>query len=86
MCVVSNIGDYYRPRFPDLDKLAPFPHAGLPGPPLTDEQVKAIQKLIDAARVADKAMGDANCEDPDKTAWMADIEERVKRLEGSEGL
>lgn len=87
MCVVSNIGDYYRPnRWPPFDDLTPKWPA-LPSPPRPDpndwtaEQIRKFLDLIKQAREFDKAIGDVDCEDPNKTAWMKDIEERLKKLE-----
>lgn len=87
MCVVSNIGDYYRPnRWPPF--YGPTPQwPSPPSPPRpnpndwTAEQIRKFLDLIKQAREFDKSIGDVDCEDPIKTAWMKDIEERLTKLE-----
>jgi hypothetical protein len=39
------------------------------------------KKLIEDAKKIDEKLGEPNCEDPAKTAWMKEIEDRLKRLE-----
>jgi hypothetical protein len=71
------IGDYYRPR-------SPFDCFPLPEkPPLDWDETKMrkLRELMDKAREMDDLMGEPQCEDPNKTAWMREIEERLKKLE-----
>lgn len=85
MCVVSNIGEYYKPHWgiepaPALLGVPAFPSYPQ-RPDWTEERIRKLRELIDKAREMDALMGELDCEDPEKTAWMQQIEERLKRLE-----
>lgn len=78
MCVYSAISEWGRNTF--------NPHA-FPQvvPPttvnITMEQWKEYLKLLEAAKKFDDATGQPNCESEDKTAWMKEVEDRLKAIE-----
>lgn len=83
MCVASNIGDYYKPHWPQFDppKIWPDLTPAKPINPWSEEKMRKLMELIEKAREMDKLMGEPDCEDPAKTAWMKQVEQRLKKLE-----
>lgn len=71
MCVVSNIFDYGRYRVP-YNTWTQTPGAW-----------DAYKKLIEAGKQFDEVAKEPDCEDPGKAEWMAEIEERLRKLEES---
>lgn len=37
--------------------------------------------LLEKVEILDKELGEPDCEDPDKTPWMKEIEERLAQVE-----
>lgn len=68
MCVYSMVMDYGRERVPAGE--------------WTPLGMERFRKLLEAAREADEALRQPECEDPDKSEWMRAIELRLARLEG----
>lgn len=85
MCVVSNIGDYYGPRFPPWNPGHPYLPDFVP-PSKEQEVLKQIKELLEKARRVDAATGDRDCEDPKKTEWMKNVEKRLAELEKINGV
>ncbi len=83
MCSYSAVGDYGRkylpnpPPWPQPGYVQPYP----PGAYLTPEQWEAFKELLEKARAFDEQTGQPDCEDDEKTAWMVEVEERMKALE-----
>jgi len=83
MCIVSNIGDYYKPQRPFLPWVPNIGYFGTtvvgtwtypqPQQQFTPEEVEALKKLLDAALTADKVFGEEDCEDPEKVEWLKSI-------------
>jgi hypothetical protein len=83
MCAVSMIYDYYRQPTLPVPQPVPWPvhvPVTLPWTPDAFADLKEILKRLDAL---DKKLGLEHCEDPKKAEWMAEIEERLKRLEAT---
>lgn len=78
MCVVSNIIGAGQQIWPSPNTYTPW-YAQPPGP--TPEQWAAFQELVEKARKFDELAGQPDCEDPQKTEWMRQIEERLAQLE-----
>jgi hypothetical protein len=93
MCIVSYIGDYgRRDLWPQLP-VQPIPDYILQqiGPDPKDaeitrlkqelEKYKKFNALMEAAKQMDTAAGTPDCESPEKTAWIKDLDERMKKIE-----
>ena len=79
MCVYSSIGQWGRENLPEAPPWNTFP--ALPGVYITPAQWAEYKKLLEAAKEFDKATGQPECTDPEKTAWMEDVERRMAALE-----
>lgn len=67
MCTYSVIADYGRNRYPlDYWNQQNWPY---------------FKDLLNQAEKTDKATGQPDCEDPAKTAWINQVEDRLRRLE-----
>jgi hypothetical protein len=67
MCSVSVIQDYMRQRVAPMDWTRP----------VWTEYQEVLRRL----EALDAKLGQPHCEDPAKAAWMAAVEERLKKLE-----
>jgi hypothetical protein len=81
MCSVSNISDHYGQTVPFQQPYIPFPLSAPATLPWTEDSLKLLKEVLEKVKELDKKLGLANCEDPKKQEWMADIEQRVKKLE-----
>jgi len=90
MCVVSNVGDYWRdslPQKPYYPAIQPF--INIPNNPVPEisrkefdalkKDVKELKKLLIAAKKYDEAVGEPNCELEKKIAI-------IKKLAGLVGI
>lgn len=68
MCVVSMVYDYGRNSMP-------------PNYDWTRTALDKFKHLVRTAEDLDRETGQADCEDPKKSAWLKDIEDRLARLE-----
>lgn len=88
MCVVSNIGDYYRQHHPEWPKVDPWEPYG-PIPKQTPEQdpkdvaeaMRKFRDLIKAGEEADKAAGDGDCEKGEVKDYIKQVLERLDKIE-----
>ena len=81
MCVVSNViaaGQQIWSNNPPPPLSVTYP----PAPRIpTAAEWAAFVELVEKARKFDELANQADCEDPEKTAWMEAIEERLTQLE-----
>lgn len=68
MCSYSMVSDAFR-QFPLPDWTRP-----------TFDEAQEILRLV---KRIDEKMGQKDCEDPTKAAWMQQVEERLKALENT---
>lgn len=68
MCTVSAMYDYGR---------------NIPLKQWTKPGWTEYQELLEKARKFDEIMAQPDCHDPLKTAWIKDVEKRLKKLEGN---
>jgi hypothetical protein len=75
--------DYYRPAQPWKINVPSIPYTSPAKDPFKWDAKKLdkLKKLIEAAKEMDAEMGEPDCEDPKKTKWMREIEERLGKLE-----
>ncbi len=94
MCMVSNVYDYGRGWWdqwnpPQYPQTVPLPFVLTPPPtkqPTLDDLkafIEEFKKLVAAAEEFDRKTGQPDCEDQQKSAWMREVEERLKKLERS---
>lgn len=83
MCIVSNVFDYgstvpmpHVPSYPP-----PVQPQPTQGSPWTREAFEDFKKLIKLAEKLDEKLNQPDCEDPEKAAWMREVERRLKALE-----
>lgn len=97
MCIVSAITDYGRGIWPDplrddpwqqrhlpLQPQVPRPFIATPYNPDPNKllvDMKEYHELLEKAKKLDELLGQPDCPEPDKAAWIAALEERIKRLE-----
>jgi len=90
MCVVSMIMDHGGRRWPNpapdaAPAVPPIPAWQFPPPPSpfpSEQEIKEFRDLLEQAKKIDKVTGQPDCEDPEKTDWMEEMEKRVSALEG----
>ena len=94
MCIVSYVGDYGRKNiWQQLPQV--FPDS-IYQPFTTDvkdleikrlkeelEKYKKFQALMEAAKQMDAVAGTPDCESVEKTAWIKDLDERMKKIEAA---
>ena len=68
MCFVSYVSDYGRQRVPDNL--------------WNRDNFEDFKKLLEDARKLDQKTNQPDCEDLEKSSWMKEVEERLKKLEG----
>lgn len=87
MCVVSNIGDYYRthkPEWPDFGKGVPMPTYPLPPQwpkPQDLDAMRKFRELVKKAEEADEAAGEKDCEKPEVKDYIKQVLERLDAIE-----
>lgn len=87
MCVVSNIGDYYRRSYPEWPKVDPWDRAWpTPGLPYQDpkdlaEAMRKFRDLVKAGEEADKAAGDKDCEKGEVKDYIKQVLARLDAIE-----
>lgn len=69
MCVSSVVSGYGQ-QYPDLH--------------WTKENWPPFRDLLEYAQRVDQQIGEPDCIDPDKEAWMKRIEERISKLEAAQ--
>ena len=74
MCVLSMVHDYYR----DKGDFFYNPYTGN----WDYEAIALLKQAIDILEKLDKKLGDKECKDPEKTKWLQEMEEIVKKLKG----
>jgi hypothetical protein len=67
MCMVSMVTEYGRDRI-DVIKWTP-------------DTFSEYQEIIRRLEALDEKLGQPDCEDPAKTEWMREVEERLAKLE-----
>lgn len=86
MCVVSNIGDYWREKLPEQHPwTTPWiqPNPGVSFSPTREEfealkrDVEALKKLLEAAKKFDEETNQPHCEHEDKVALIKKVAELV---------
>jgi hypothetical protein len=78
MCAVSAVHDYYGNR----PNLWPTPGlAGVAGPQWTPQTLIDFKDIIKRLEALDAKLGEPDCVDPAKEAWVAEVEKRLKALE-----
>lgn len=68
MCAVSMITDYYRQQYPQPQL---FPLQVYPD----------LKEVLDRLKAIDTKLGDKDCEQAEKMAWLKAIEDRITALE-----
>lgn len=88
MCSYSTMGDIgrgYWPHVPDTIQpwIQPQPIVIEVDRVPTPKQWEAFKELVRKAKAFDEAVGTpgCECEDIEKTAWIADMEQRMQELE-----
>ena len=83
MCVYSRVSEWGKeitfpqpsPIFPSFPNTQTWPSTGTSvGFPWTDDSWAEYQELLKRAAEVDAMLDQADCQDTDKTAWMADVE------------
>lgn len=69
MCAVSAMYDYGRTMIPLQDWTRPA--------------FNEFQEILKRIEALDKKLGQPDCEDPTKAAWMQQVEERLAALESN---
>lgn len=94
MCILSNVGDWGRqqiwPQLPSVPDWQIY-YQQLPLPDERDAQIERLKKelekykkfqaLMEAAKEMDAVAGTPDCESPEKTDWIKDLDERMKKVE-----
>jgi hypothetical protein len=62
----------------------PFPYVPPVDPSKLLIDMKEYSELIEKARKLDELLGQPDCPDPEKEAWIAKLEERIRRLEAAD--
>ena len=84
MCAVSAVHDYFRQRpslWPETGNIYTQPNT----PQLNQWDRETFEQLKEVLRrlgEIDKKLGEPDCVDPRKEAWMAEVETRLQKLEG----
>ena len=88
MCTVSMMGDQYRKVWPDPYIIPQMPYyPPQPGTTITFTPTKEetaldlLEQLMALAKKLDKVLGLPDCEDPEKTEWIKEVRERVRKHE-----
>jgi hypothetical protein len=90
MCVVSNITDWGRKTWPYEFYPQVYPQPAPYVPPQTGtnitpapsiEQWNEFLELVEKAKKFDEMVGEKDCIDPGKEAWMKRMEARMQALE-----
>jgi hypothetical protein len=87
MCVVSNIGDYYRrtrpewPKADPWDRAWPVPSIPKQTPEELAEAMRKFRDLVKAGEEADKAAGDKDCEKGEVKDYIKQVLERLEAIE-----
>jgi hypothetical protein len=83
MCAVSATIQYFQDRH---NSLLPLPGAlGYPQPQWTPESVGLLKQILSKLERLDTMLGEPDCIDPAKAAFVADLEKRVAKLEEQKG-
>lgn len=84
MCVVSNIGGYYGDHYPWMPT-TPVPVNPWPALPKTQqddiELMRKFRELIDAAKKADEAAKEKDCEQPLQKEFIKQVLDRLDAIE-----
>lgn len=67
MCAVSVVHDYFR------DNTSPGQW--------TKSEYALLQEVLEKLTILDTKLGQPDCHDPAKAAWMREVEKRLKKLE-----
>lgn len=81
MCVMSMVIDAYRPLFPEPFDVWPQPVSPTIAPTDWQKLIDSFKQATEAAKAADTATGQPDCEDPEKAKLIARVAELEKLLE-----
>lgn len=74
MCASSAVSDYYMGTFPQRFPTNPQPFFGPTGDPEAREMLRKVMELLDKI---DKKLGDVECHDDAKEAFLAKLNENA---------
>lgn len=77
MCAVSVIQDYFRQRTP----LDGWPSRLGPSIDWKPDTWKLYKDILEKLGELDRKLDQPDCETPEKTAWMREVEKRLAALE-----
>ena len=82
MCAVSATIGYFQDRH---NSLLPLPYSTQPltAPSWTPESVGLLKQILSKLERLDAMLGEPDCIDPAKAAFVADLEKRVAMLEAA---
>lgn len=90
MCATSVVLDYFGDRWNTYPNgtwprpVAPFAQPEPMAPtPWTRDSFDEFKEILKRLEALDAKLGEPDCEDPAKAAWMQDVEARLEALGGS---